>query len=284
MTSRRPSKATANKLWALCGNECANPACNETVFEIGSVVGSTDININKKGKIAHINGAKPGSNRYLPSQADEDRHGFNNLLILCDKCHTNQPDGIDVPLNENRFPAELLQKWRKTHLTKVRGLNDRNWICYPNVAIEFRDGVSTKTQYWIDFKGHPQLYTAEQLAIVNQLFPLTLSFSQIQSMIKMIIDTKGEPIDPSFQTMNDAVIRQLFQETQRIESNDYGWIGYLTETMQIAQDITLGEIFLMMVQDGLKNKDHHVKQGHCLLKEKAKLVNPLPEELQVEKK
>lgn len=275
----RPSKHTANILWGSCGNECANPDCSESVLRIDK----TTKEIEKLGEIAHIKGAKPNSNRYDANQTDEQRHGYDNLLILCKKCHREQPDGVDIPQNEFRFSHKLLTEWKTSHIDKLEQLNDRNWICFPNSAHLFNDGVSTSVKYWIDQQGRAQLYNAEQLAIVDQLFPLTSSFSQINSMLKQIEGTQGKPIDPSHQTMNDAVIGSLYSELQRVAKKDeYGWIGYLSETMMIAQDVTLGELQAMMVKDGLKNKESLRKQGVELLKEKSSNTDPLPKYTKVE--
>ncbi len=269
----RPSKNTASLLWGTCGGECANPDCESPVLRIEK----TNKVVEKIGQIAHIRGARPGSNRYDPSQSDQERHHYDNLLILCPKCHTQQPDGVDIPANEERFPPELLMEWKSAHLEKIRHLNDRNWICNPNEAHLFQDGVSVSVKYWIDERGHVQLYTPEQLAIVEQLFRLHLSFSQITDMFRMIEQTNGTPSDPSHQTMNDAVIGSLYRDAQRLPKNgNYGWIGYLAESLNMAQDITLGELHSMWVQDGLAKKDELRKRGREVLRSKAELVDYEP--------
>ena len=271
--SNRPSKNTANLLWATCGNECANPDCSTSVLEIDKAKGE----IEKIGEIAHIKGARPGSNRYDANQTDQERHHYDNLLILCPACHTQQPDGIDIPDNENRFPHELLTEWKYSHLEKIRFLNDRNWICNPNSAVISQDGISFSVKYWVDQTGKPQLFTPEQLTIVEQLFKLHLSFSQLSGMLRTIEGTEGKPIDPSFQTLNDAAIGSLYRDLRRLPSfESYGWIGYLSESLQIAQDITLGELHTMWVQDGLAKKDELRKRGKEMLRKKAGSVDPKP--------
>jgi len=269
----KPSKKTTNELWAACGNECANPKCNTKVIKIDAAKQT----ITRIGEVAHILGNNKGSNRYDEKQSDEERHSFSNLLILCPRCHRENPDGIDIPQNEARFPPALLKRWREGHLDKIHTLDDRNWICYPNSATEFSKGVSTTYKYWIDQSGAAQLYSAEQLAIVTKLFPLTISFSQIQQILKIIDATKGAPIDPSHQTMNDAVIHSLYQELNSLKVNgEYGWGGYLASTLQVAQDVTLGELFLMMVDNGLRDREKHVADGKAQLAALAKNTNPAP--------
>ena len=49
-------------------------------------------------------------------------------------------------------------------------------------------------------------------------------------------------------------------------------LGYV----QIAQEITLGELFLMLVQNGLKDRHKHVRNGRKLLAEQAAKLDPRP--------
>jgi hypothetical protein len=35
------------------------------------------------GQACHIKGDKPGAPRYDANQSDEDRHGFKNLMLMC---------------------------------------------------------------------------------------------------------------------------------------------------------------------------------------------------------
>jgi hypothetical protein len=39
------------------------------------------------GHIAHIEAAMPGGPRYNPTQTDEERNSFANLIVLCERCH-----------------------------------------------------------------------------------------------------------------------------------------------------------------------------------------------------
>ena len=267
----RPSQATTDRLWGLAGGECAHPQCEAEILNIDEKEGESSV-ITKVGRVAHIHGSKKGSNRWLETQTDDERHGFDNLLILCGPHH----DIVDNKDNEERYPAELLRRWKQQHLEKVRLTRDRNWICHPNSATLFNDGISTQTTYWIDQQGRPRLYTSEQLAVINQLQPLVWDISRIQQILKQLEDTQGKPDDPSHQTMNDAIVGQLYRDVRHIKKNDYGWIGYLTETMQVAQDVTLGELFLMMIKNGLADREKHVQEGYRLLRDKAAQTDPLP--------
>lgn len=269
----RPSKNTTNLLWATSDGTCSNPSCLNSVLHFDH----TSEILEKLGEVAHIKGNNPGSNRYDENQPDSERHHFDNLIILCPNCHTTQPDGIDIPNNEARFPIELLYEWKSKQIESIKQRNDRNWICNPNSALLFQNGTSTKVKFWVDREGNPRLYTPEQLAIVEHLFHLNLSFSQLSSLLAQIESTKGAPIDPSHQTMNDAAIGSLFRDLQHLPKvGGYGWIGYLSETLLMAQDITLGELHLMLVEDGLAKREQLRQQGLEKLRDKAAEVDPEP--------
>lgn len=73
-----PSDKTVKHLFAMSGNVCAFPKCNQPLVEnAGTVI----------GEICHIKGNKPGSARFDPTQSDELRHAFTNLILLCGNHH-----------------------------------------------------------------------------------------------------------------------------------------------------------------------------------------------------
>lgn len=74
-----PSIKTVKRLFAVSGNRCAFPGCqNPIVEESGTIT----------GQIAHICAASENGPRYDSHQSDDERHGFGNLLLLCGRHHT----------------------------------------------------------------------------------------------------------------------------------------------------------------------------------------------------
>ena len=75
----QPSAKTIKRLFAECGNGCAFPKCNTPMVdtESGTIV----------GEICHIKGKSPGGPRYDAAQTERKRHGYDNLLLLCDPHH-----------------------------------------------------------------------------------------------------------------------------------------------------------------------------------------------------
>ena len=98
----------------------------------------------------------------------------------------------------------------------------------------------------LDRDGQQRLFTAEQKAQIDQLLPLAHSIRELHEMLGMLDETEGKPCDPSHQNMNDGYIHQLYKRSQKLPKEDECWLGYFTESLLLAQDITLGE-FLTMV-------------------------------------
>jgi hypothetical protein len=73
-----PTERDLKKLFALSLNQCAFPNC------IASIIGLNDEMI---GEICHIKARNPEGPRYDANQTDQERHGFNNLILLCRNHH-----------------------------------------------------------------------------------------------------------------------------------------------------------------------------------------------------
>jgi len=97
---KSPSILTLKKLFAMSGNVCAMPGCEEALFTpSGDFI----------AEVCHINGRSKKGPRFNPEQSDEERNGFENLLILCPKCHKIVDSNIDS------YPAEALSEIKKVH-------------------------------------------------------------------------------------------------------------------------------------------------------------------------
>jgi hypothetical protein len=94
------------KLFALSGNECSCPSCTN------KIVARDDKSI--VGKICHIEAASSDGPRYNSKQTNDERRSYDNLILLCDECHTI----IDNKKNERVYSVELLKEWKKKHICK----------------------------------------------------------------------------------------------------------------------------------------------------------------------
>ena len=86
-TPRRlaPKQDVVRRLYFLSGNQCAFPDCTHPIIlGDGTYV----------GELCHIRAAEPGGERFDPSQTNEDRRSFENLMLLCHNHHviTNDVD------------------------------------------------------------------------------------------------------------------------------------------------------------------------------------------------
>jgi hypothetical protein len=99
--SKSPSVATLKKLFSLSGNRCAYPDCG-----IPNVDTATGTLI---GQVCHIKARGLGEPRFDPDQTDDERHGFDNLIILCGRHHTIIDD------DEDRFPVVRLLEMKRAH-------------------------------------------------------------------------------------------------------------------------------------------------------------------------
>jgi hypothetical protein len=105
--SRQYKPSTVRRLDTLSGNECSNPDCQKKLIaeDSKSII----------SKICHIAAASKEGPRYDKSMTDDDRRGFDNLILLCDEHHTI----IDNKENETLFPTSLLKSWKSEHEKKI---------------------------------------------------------------------------------------------------------------------------------------------------------------------
>jgi hypothetical protein len=102
------SEPTRLRLAALSGNECAFPGCVLPIFdtEHGVMV----------GEVCHIKGKKPGSARYDPTQIDEERDAFENLILMCSVHH----EIIDKPATRDAFQVDMLIGYKQAHESRFK--------------------------------------------------------------------------------------------------------------------------------------------------------------------
>lgn len=95
------------KLFALSGNKCNEPTCEN------SMISSDGENV--LGEICHISAASEGGARYDPKMTDDQRRSYDNLILLCPEHHTM----IDDKDTSHKYPSTLLIQWKEDHLTRL---------------------------------------------------------------------------------------------------------------------------------------------------------------------
>lgn len=102
---KEPSLTTIKRLFVLSNNRCAFPRCISPIISgTGSII----------GKICHIHAKKRGGPRYDSKQTDEDRHSFENLILLCGNHH----DTIDK--ESETYTTDILRDMKQVHEKKGR--------------------------------------------------------------------------------------------------------------------------------------------------------------------
>ena len=107
----KPSLATVKRLFAVSGNRCGFPRCRQPLVHEGKIT----------GRICHVRAASPEGPRFDGSQGDEERNGFDNLLLLCPIHH----DVIDADVRAYTVDRLLTMKFEhERSSTQSLGLSD----------------------------------------------------------------------------------------------------------------------------------------------------------------
>jgi hypothetical protein len=104
----RPSDSVVKQLYAHSGNSCAFPKCDHRLVDGGTIL----------GEICHIRAAKPDGPRYDPNQTAVERHGYDNLILLCGVHHKMVDDDPDS------YTVEKLTELKKRHVAHLATLTD----------------------------------------------------------------------------------------------------------------------------------------------------------------
>jgi hypothetical protein len=122
-----PSVPTLKRLFARSGNKCAFPKCPAAIIDGETVV----------GEVCHIKG-KPGGPRYDPNQTAAERHGHDNLILLCGNHHTVIDD------DEEAYTVQRLRKMKSGH--ELRGPSISDEFASKAVGLLIDNSVTTLNQ------------------------------------------------------------------------------------------------------------------------------------------
>lgn len=102
---REPSTSEIKRLFAASGGRCAFPRCTTDLLPASGAV---------LAEVAHINAASAGGPRFDSSQRQEERHGFDNLILLCPTHHAL------IDSAPNQYGAHALREMKNVHEKEVR--------------------------------------------------------------------------------------------------------------------------------------------------------------------
>lgn len=195
------SAKTIDTLAKRAGFLCSNPDCRvRTVGPNTDPDKSTTI-----GEAAHIQGARPGAERYDPKMSDVTRSAITNGLWLCRNCHKQ----IDRDADE--YPIALLFMWRAEH--------------EKHVALEL---------------GTP----GDRIRYETRLVDLD-PFSAFTPIVQRIVTDKPDGWewrlaaellrhfnDPLFRRLNDLRVGHVFKARERVGDDEVlCWLDDRTDTM-----------------------------------------------------
>jgi hypothetical protein len=136
---RDPRESTVRRLFALSGNRCAFPDCSAQL-----VTGTTIV-----GEVCHIGARSVGGPRYLASQTDEERHGFDNLVLMC----RNHHKVIDAEAGS--YTVDWLVRVKQEHEAAVAaaGIEDVEVSDQVIAALTFADAIYNFGATHVDVRG-----------------------------------------------------------------------------------------------------------------------------------
>jgi hypothetical protein len=97
-----PTLAVVKRLFAHSGNHCAFPKCTTPLVQNSIIV----------GEICHIKAAKPNGPRYDLNQTPEERHSYENLILLCATHHKVIDDDAES------YTVERLTRLKEEHVAR----------------------------------------------------------------------------------------------------------------------------------------------------------------------
>jgi len=100
---RAPREKTVRKLFAMSLNRCAFPGCDVAMIDPQTMT--------MIGEVCHIKAASKGGPRYDLTQHNQERHGYDNLILMCSMHHKV----IDSAETLSEFSPEHLQTLKRKH-------------------------------------------------------------------------------------------------------------------------------------------------------------------------
>lgn len=158
-----PLSGTLRELFLKSGNLCAFPDCTHLIMNAGGVF---------IAQICHIEAAEKGGERFNPLMTNEERRGFDNLMLMCHEHHKVTDDVVLYTVDrlknmkrhhEMRFsdPGRVIfdsiKDWTASHeVTTPINMNGLYSFCWGTLEDEDkRNYLQSVTAYINKFKNVP---------------------------------------------------------------------------------------------------------------------------------
>jgi hypothetical protein len=190
--ARQYKPSTVRRLDTLSGNECAQPNCTKKLI--------AEDGISIISKICHIAAASKEGPRFDENMTDDERRGFNNLILLCDEHHVI----IDNKENESEYPVPLLKNWKSDHEKKILELiSNKNLLSkHPLALNEVINLVGSKMDEVLDLPETENAPNTETKilfnnvkryeSVIREFAPYQVKLNKIYEIIEKEGSTKKE--------------------------------------------------------------------------------------------
>ncbi len=222
--ARKYKPSTVRRLDTLSGNECAHPTCNKKLI--------AEDGISIISKICHIAGASKEGPRFDENMTDDERRGFDNLILLCDEHHVI----IDNKENESEYPTPLLKKWKSDHEKKILELiSSKNLLSkHPLALNKVINVIGSKMDEILDLpetKYAPHTETKISFNNVKRYESVIREFAPYQVKLNKIY----EIIEKEGSTKKELVLHNIKRVYLRIKS-EYNTIEEIRKNADIMLD------------------------------------------------
>ncbi len=190
--SRQYKPSTVRRLDTLSGNECAYPNCKKKLI--------AEDGISIISKICHIAAASKEGPRFDVNMTDDERRGFDNLILLCDEHHVM----IDNKENESKYPTPLLKKWKNDHEKHILELiSSKNLLSkHPLALNKLINAIGSKMDLVLDITETENAPNTEAKilfnninrykAVIREFAPYQVKLNKIYEIIEKEGSTKKE--------------------------------------------------------------------------------------------
>lgn len=118
--TRRISDSTKKLLYVKSGNQCT--ICKATLIYD---------NTSNISEICHIEAINEDGARFNPNLTDEYINSYDNLILLCPRCHAI----VDNKLNKANYSVDFLKQLKYNHENMVNDMNNNQFVFDPTFFI-----------------------------------------------------------------------------------------------------------------------------------------------------
>lgn len=136
-------QSTLRALFTKSGNTCAFPDCQATLVEDDNLY---------VAEVCHIEAASPQGPRYNPESTEEERRGYDNLLLLCHAHHRRIDSDTDT------YSANRLRQMKAEHESAMRE-------AFQVDAVVIRQVEREMNQFWNSVAQRQEEHPVPSLAV-----------------------------------------------------------------------------------------------------------------------